>query len=76
MEERVVIKRDGAVMVSEKEIKTMEMYSNGCIAKDVAKELRVSVRTVESYILRLKSRLDCATVTQVVCEFIRMGLIK
>jgi DNA-binding CsgD family transcriptional regulator len=44
----------------------MLQLSMGCTAKEAAKNLRISHRTVENYLANLKSTLDCNTQSQLI----------
>jgi len=72
----VVIKKVGDTIVSERDIKIIERYSNGFNASEIAREFKQSVRTIEAAIARLKSKFNCYTVVQLVAEFLRKELIK
>lgn len=62
--------------VNKNEIKIIILLSNGYNAKDIASELNLSQRTIETYILNARLRGNYANATQMVCDYIRKGIIK
>lgn len=69
------MKKD-SLIVSEREVKMVEMFSNGSHSQDIADEFGLSCRTIETNVIKLKQRFCCATVAQLVAMFLRKELIK
>lgn len=72
----VLVQRDSSVIVSERDVKIVEDYSNGKPKTVIAKEYKLSSRTVEAILNKLRAQFDCRTVTQLAATFLRNGLIK
>lgn len=52
--------------LSERQHLAITMYATGYKAPDIAKELRISVKTVEGHVQRAMHRLNCKTIYQAV----------
>lgn len=72
----VVIKRDDTIVISPRDIEMIGYISNGDRFVDVAHRFKLSKRTIELHVNRLRQQFNCITVSQLACEFIRKGLIK
>lgn len=72
----VIVQRDSSVIVSERDVKIVECYSNGISKSSIAKDYKLSGRTVEAVLNKLRFQFDCKTVTQLVATFLRKELIK
>lgn len=72
----VIIKKDGAIMVSEKELRMIELLSKGSGYQDIADAYSLSRRTIEIQITKLRQKFKSATNSQLVATFLRQGLIK
>lgn len=72
----VVLARKGSVIVSERNVKIVEMYSFGEPTKNIAKKHKISVRTVEAVIVKLKNEFHCKSLTHLIATFLRNGTIK
>ena len=58
------------------EIELVQFFANDYRPLDVAETLGLSIRTIEQYIFRLRSRFDCQTVGGLIGIFYRQKLIK
>lgn len=72
----VVIVKEGAIKVSEKDIKIIEYFSKGWKSDDIAAELSMNNRTLEAHVFKLRGAFHASNITQLACEFLRQGLIK
>jgi DNA-binding NarL/FixJ family response regulator len=61
---------------SKHELDIVLLFSKGYSASEIADHLRLSKRTVETYVLNMRNREGYVNVTQLACECIRKGLIK
>jgi len=61
---------------SKHELDIVLLFSKGYNASEIANHLRLSKRTVETYVLNMRNRDGYVNVTQLACEYIRKGLIK
>lgn len=52
------------------------LLSKGKIYKQIAAELYLSPRTVESQAIAMKNKMGCSTITQMVAEAIRKQIIQ
>jgi DNA-binding NarL/FixJ family response regulator len=64
-----------ANILSEREIQILEKISGGATNKKIAKELFVSIRTVEAHVHNIFQKLDVSSRTEAVTQAIRDGLI-
>lgn len=71
-----VNERERKIEISEVDIKIIQGYADGEKSVDIAKELSMNIRTLESHVFRLRARLHCNSVTHLACDFLRQGLIK
>jgi DNA-binding NarL/FixJ family response regulator len=72
----VVVQHDNTVIVSERNVDIIKDYSNGIVLSKIAKKNKLSVRSVEAIIAKLKSEFKCKNITHLVATFLRKGLIK
>lgn len=72
----VIVKKDGAIMVNEKEIRMVELLSQGSGYQDIADAYSLSRRTIEIQVTKLRQKFESATNSQLVATFLRQGLIK
>jgi len=54
-----IYSKQGKIMLSRREIECLQCLLDGLTAKDTAKLLFLSKRTVETYIANIKYKLDC-----------------
>lgn len=71
----VVIKGENTVIISEREIKIIQMIANGTTAKQAAIEMDIKARTMEGIINKLRGEFDCNTLSHLVATFLRQKLI-
>ena len=62
--------------LSEREIQILEMIAVGATNKKIAKELFVSIRTIEAHVHNIFQKLDVSSRTEAVTQAIRDGQIK
>lgn len=72
----VIVKKDGAIMVNEKELRMVELLSQGSGYQDIADAYSLSRRTIEIQVTKLRQKFGSATNSQLVATFLRQGLIK
>lgn len=72
----VIVRKKDSVIVSEKEVRIVEMLADGHHCQDIADEFKLSSRTIEVYVTKLRQRFVCATHAQLVAVFIRKGIIE
>lgn len=72
----VVVKRKDLVILTERDIKIIESYSLGKSTKAIAREHKISHRTVEFVFQKLKADFKCKSITHLIATFIRNGTIK
>ena len=73
-----VIKSKNIVIISDIDVKVVEALSHGKKASEVPKAIKykVSHRTVEARIEKLKLKYNCRNTAHLVASFLRNGLIK
>lgn len=73
-----VIKSENVVIISDIDVKVVEALSHGKKASEVPKAIKykVSHRTVEARIEKLKLKYNCRNTAHLVASFLRTGLIK
>ena len=71
-----VIKSEKIVVVTERNVEIIKDYSNGISTKDIADKYKISRRTVEQIMAKLKFQFDCDSLGHLVATFIRKGLMK
>lgn len=69
------IKHDGYsnVKLSSRELECIFLYAKGKTAKETARELNISQRTVETYFENIKNKLNCYTKDQVLRFLVKDG---
>lgn len=72
----VVVARKNSMIVSERNVKIVEMYSNGEPTKNIAKKYKVTPRAIEGVVARLKTEFKCKSLTHLIATFLRNGTIK
>jgi DNA-binding NarL/FixJ family response regulator len=72
----VVVQRTGSVIISERDVKIVEDYSNGKSIKNIAGDLNLSYRSVEAIFNRLRDKFDCKNIVHLVATLLRNGTIK
>lgn len=72
----VVVKKKNTVVVSERDAKIVYAYSIGKTTKEIAHSYKLSIRTVESVVLKLKRSFDCKSIIHLIATFLRNGTIK
>lgn len=71
-----VINDENTIVLTKKQVNIVELLSKGGTAATVGKKLKVSPRTVEDVVRRLKTMYNCKTQGHLLCQFIRLGIIK
>lgn len=71
-----VITTNSQVIISERDVKIVQLYSDGFKAYQIAKRLKISSRTVEAVLNKLRDKYKAKTVTHLVAVFLRNNLIK
>jgi len=56
--------------------KIVQLLADGYTVKEISVELNINKRTLEKRILDMRDRFICKTVSQLVANFIRKGLIQ
>jgi DNA-binding NarL/FixJ family response regulator len=72
----VVVLDSRTIVVSNRDVLIVELYSNGVSTVDIAAQLGVSPRTIEAAVARMKIRFNCNSLIHLVSDFLRKGLIK
>ena len=72
----VFVQRNNAVVISERDAGIAEDYSNGKSMKDIAKELKLSKRSVEAIFNKLRDKFGCKNIVHLVATLLRNGTIK
>lgn len=70
----VIVKKD-TVKISEDDVKTVKLYSDGFRTSAIAKKCKVSPRTIEARAETLKRKFSAKTLPHLVALFIRQNLI-
>lgn len=73
-----VIKRNDSVVLDETDLKILKYLARGDTAKDIKgrMRIRISERTIESRIARMKEKYVCRNVTHLIATLLRVGIIK
>jgi DNA-binding NarL/FixJ family response regulator len=61
--------------VTKQEVRILKLIADGCVNKEISKELDISIHTVRNHIANLFSKLNCSTRTKAVKEAQRQKLI-
>jgi DNA-binding CsgD family transcriptional regulator len=72
----VFVQRTGAIIISERDMKIVQDYSNGKPTKQIAKEHELSSRTIEAIFNKLRDKFDCINIVHLVATLLRNGTIK
>lgn len=56
-------------------LETVKLLAHGRTCREVAKEMCVSTRAVNERVIKIKSALNCKTITQVVYTLAKSGTI-
>lgn len=75
-EKKIIVKSANIALVSEVQLKLVQLAADDMPRKDIAKELNLSPRTVEMYYDKIRHKFDCNTMPGLVALFFRNGLIK
>jgi DNA-binding CsgD family transcriptional regulator len=71
-----VIKQKDTVVVTQRNVDIISQYSNGIHISSIAKKHKLSVRSVEAVIAKLKDEFNCKSLPHLIATFFRKGLIK
>ncbi|HWW01279.1 MAG TPA: response regulator transcription factor [Candidatus Acidoferrum sp.] len=63
--------RSTAELLSDRELEVFELFGQGRGTRQIAEQLRVSVKTVQAYCARIKEKLGLASATELVREAVR-----
>jgi DNA-binding NarL/FixJ family response regulator len=63
--------RSPAELLSDRELEVFELFGQGRGTRQIAEQLRVSVKTVQAYCARIKEKLALASATELVREAVR-----
>jgi DNA-binding NarL/FixJ family response regulator len=63
--------RSPAELLSDRELEVFELFGQGRGTRQIAEQLRVSVKTVQAYCARIKEKLTLASATELVREAVR-----
>lgn len=72
----IVVLKDSAITIDEKDIKLVQMYANGMSRNDMSKKTNKSVRTVEARIDKIKLIVNAKSIPNLIAFFFRNNLIK
>lgn len=72
----VIVLNDDTVTVSKQDLDIVDRLSNGYTCGEIGHDYRLSKRTIEAHVSKLKNYFDCDTIPQLVATVIRKGLIK
>lgn len=72
----IVVESKKTVIISENELSIVQKLSNGLGIKEVAAEMKISSRTIEAKIGRLKQKVDCNSIAHLCCFFLRKKIIE
>ncbi|MEO6246758.1 MAG: response regulator transcription factor [Opitutaceae bacterium] len=67
---------DNKPVLSERELQVLRLVVAGRRNKEIADELKIGIKSVETYRSRLMNKLDCATPAELVRHAIRTGVVK
>lgn len=70
----VVTKND--VVLTEKEVEIIRLFSEGNTSADIGKKMKLSSRTIESKAALLRKVFNSKNIVHLTCTFMRRGLIK
>jgi DNA-binding CsgD family transcriptional regulator len=71
-----VIQKKGVVVVTERNVSIINAYSNGYSLDEISKKHKISLRTAEAIVAKLKAEFECKHISHLVATFLRKGLIK
>jgi two-component system invasion response regulator UvrY len=63
-------------MLSDRELQVLKHLAEGSKSRDIAKELHLSVKTIDTYRARLQDKLDLHTMADIVRFALRSGVIE
>ena len=66
-----LVARSPAELLSDRELEVFELFGHGRGTRQIAEQLRVSVKTVQAYCARIKEKLGLASATELVREAVR-----
>lgn len=75
-QKKIIVKSDNIALVSETQLRLVQLAADDIPRKDIAKELNLSPRTIEMYYDKIRHKFDCNTIPGLVALFFRNGLIK
>lgn len=61
--------------LSKRELEIIELLSYGCSDKDIAKELEISTRTVQTHVTRIVIKLNARNRTNAVATYLRQNCV-
>lgn len=62
-------------MLTERETQIVQLAANGMSAKEIARELDISYRTVQSHVHVAKTKLDCKNSSELTYKALKSGVI-
>jgi DNA-binding NarL/FixJ family response regulator len=63
-------------MTKDQQIGIVTHLSNGLKSKAIGKVMKLSDRTIDTYVWRMQKQYDCKTIAHLVASFLRNKLIK
>jgi DNA-binding NarL/FixJ family response regulator len=60
------------IRLTNRQMECIHLLMKGMTAKDIANELHLSFRTVESYLANIKNRLKCKNKTELIIKLARI----
>ena len=70
-----LVAEPGAARLSEREVQVLKLISDGLRNKEIAVQLKISTKSVETYRARLMSKLGCASTAELVRYALREGIV-
>jgi DNA-binding CsgD family transcriptional regulator len=74
--EQVIIRKKNDIAITERDVKIVQLIADGLRAAEIGKKLRVSPRTVEFHVNKLKDKFSAKSQPHLAVLFFRRGLIK
>jgi DNA-binding CsgD family transcriptional regulator len=71
-----VILKKNTVVISQREIIIVQLLADGNRTADIAKKMKLSVRTMEANLDGLRNKFDAKTLPQLVAIFLKNQFIK
>lgn len=72
----VLVKTKKDVVITSQKIAIAQMIANDISRKDIAKKMKLSIRTVEMHVDSMRYLLGCDTTPALIAVLFRKGLIK